>query len=133
MHLSCETPLRPPRRVRAWLGRGLAGAALAWSAMACADSSSIIIEGKDNWLFPGWGSLTHVDTAGIDASAALVTEARSALMARDIRLVVLLVPDKARFYRGQAAGRQIHERRRRRTLPDRARQTAQGRRAQLRR
>ena len=77
MHLSCETPLRPPRRVRAWLGRGLAGAALAGSAMACADSSSIIIEGKDNWLFPGWGSLTHVDTAGIAASAALVTEARN--------------------------------------------------------
>ncbi|MGO4154276.1 alginate O-acetyltransferase AlgX-related protein [Cupriavidus sp. YAF13] len=98
MHLSCETPLRPPRRVRTWLGRGLAGAALAWSAMACADSSSIIIEGKDNWLFPGWGSLTHVDTAGIDASAALVTEVRSALMARDIRLVVVLLPDKARFY-----------------------------------
>ncbi|MDF3833747.1 twin-arginine translocation pathway signal [Cupriavidus basilensis] len=98
MHLSRDNPLRPARRIRSWLGHSLAGAALAWSAVACADGSSIIIEGKDNWLFPGWGSLTHVDSAGIDASAALVAEARSALLARDIRLVVVLVPDKARFY-----------------------------------
>ena len=56
-----------------------------------------MIQGKDNWLFPGWGSLTQVDTRGIDASTQLVRETRDALAG--IQLEVLVLPDKTLFYR----------------------------------
>ncbi|KAG0921607.1 hypothetical protein G6F31_020252 [Rhizopus arrhizus] len=62
------------------------------------EGSSIVIQGKDNWLFPGWGSLTQVDTRGIDASTQLVRETRDALAAKGIQLEVLVLPDKTLFY-----------------------------------
>lgn len=62
------------------------------------DASSIVIQGKDGWLFPGWGSLTSVDMRGIDADTHLIAEARDLFAARGIKLEVLLLPDKTRFY-----------------------------------
>src|SRR5256885_1959166 len=86
--------------------RGLAGCALMLGALAAQgtaqaqaqDSSSIVLRGKDGWLFPGWGSLTQVDRAGITESTRLITEARNLLAARGVKLQVLLLPDKVRFY-----------------------------------
>ena len=84
--------------------RGLAGCALVLGALAAQgtaqaqDSSSIVLRGKDGWLFPGWGSLTQVDRAGITESTRLITEARNLLAARGVKLQVLLLPDKVRFY-----------------------------------
>lgn len=81
------------------LGSTLLGAALALSlGSAQADDSSIVISGADGWLFPGWGSLTEVDTKGIDANTALINEARQALAARNVQLQVLVLPDKTLFY-----------------------------------
>ncbi|WP_353192838.1 twin-arginine translocation pathway signal [Pandoraea pnomenusa] len=71
---------------------------LAFGAAQAQDASTLVLRGKDNWLFPGWGSLTQVDTKGIDANTALVREARDALAARGIKLEVLLLPDKSLFY-----------------------------------
>ena len=81
-------------------GRRRGGATLALSASAAhaQQGSSIVIQGKDNWLFPGWGSLTQVDTRGIDASTQLVRETRDALAAKGIQLEVLVLPDKTLFY-----------------------------------
>ncbi|MFJ1301436.1 twin-arginine translocation pathway signal [Pseudomonadota bacterium AL_CKDN230030165-1A_HGKHYDSX7] len=68
------------------------------AAHAQGTTSSIVFMGKDGWLFPGWGSLTQVDTAGIDASTQLIKDTRDALAKRNIQLEVLVLPDKTRFY-----------------------------------
>ncbi|MFF7110100.1 alginate O-acetyltransferase AlgX-related protein [Pseudomonas sichuanensis] len=83
--------------------KGLAASLLAASigfAMpaAQADDSSIVLRGNDGWLFPGWGSLTEVDSRGIEASTALIKDAQQALAARGVQLQVLVLPDKTRFY-----------------------------------
>ncbi|MGE8050214.1 alginate O-acetyltransferase AlgX-related protein [Pseudomonas monteilii] len=79
------------------LATGLLLAGLALPS-AHADDSSIVLRGNDGWLFPGWGSLTEVDSRGIEASTALIKEARQALAARGVQLQVLVLPDKTRFY-----------------------------------
>ncbi|QHE94227.1 alginate O-acetyltransferase AlgX-related protein [Pandoraea fibrosis] len=91
---------RAPRRMGTGMLRCLAACAmtLVFAAAQAQDASTLIIRGKDNWLFPGWGSLTQVDTRGIDANTELVREARDALAARNIKLEVLLLPDKSLFY-----------------------------------
>ena len=65
---------------------------------AQADDSSLVIRGKDGWLFPGWGSLTTVDTKSIDSNTALIKDTRDALQARGVKLIVLMLPDKTLFY-----------------------------------
>lgn len=89
----------PPRRAFA-RARGLAAAALFVLAgcAAAQDKSAMVIKGQDGWLFGGWGSLTQVNEAGIDRSVQLVAQARDLLAARNIRLEVLLLPDKVHFY-----------------------------------
>ncbi|MFY0475803.1 alginate O-acetyltransferase AlgX-related protein [Achromobacter marplatensis] len=79
------------------LAIGLSAALVAVAAHA-QEGSSLVIQGKDNWLFPGWGSLTRVDMRGIDASTQLVRETRDALAAKGIQLEVLVLPDKTLFY-----------------------------------
>ncbi|MGU7770239.1 alginate O-acetyltransferase AlgX-related protein [Burkholderia sp. MR1-5-21] len=82
---------------------------LAYGAAACAvalgaagahaqRTTSIIIKGKDGWLFPGWGSLTQVDTRGIDSTTRLIGQVRDLLAARGVKLEVVLLPDKTLFY-----------------------------------
>ena len=82
------------------LAGGLSAAvlAIAGATAYAQEASSIVIQGKDNWLFPGWGSLTQVDTRGIDASTQLIRETRDALAAKGIQLEVLVLPDKTLFY-----------------------------------
>ncbi|MGQ3675469.1 alginate O-acetyltransferase AlgX-related protein [Xanthobacter sp. TB0139] len=65
-------------------------------AMAQGES---IIHGKNGWLFPGWESLTTSDQAGIEAAAALIGDTSKALAARNIRLITIVAPLKARFHR----------------------------------
>ena len=92
---------RLPQRTVRGLTRALLSAAVLATAGAAAhaqQTSSIVIQGKDNWLFPGWGSLTQVDTRGIDAATQLIRETRDALAAKGIQLEVLVLPDKTFFY-----------------------------------
>ena len=88
-----QTPSPFSRR----LAIGLSAALMTVAAHA-QEGSSLVIQGKDNWLFPGWGSLTRVDMRGIDASTQLVRETRDALAAKGIQLEVLVLPDKTLFY-----------------------------------
>ncbi|MFG1345096.1 twin-arginine translocation pathway signal [Xanthobacter autotrophicus DSM 431] len=67
-------------------------------AARAADGPTIVI-GKDGWLFPGWESLTVLDKAGITANVGLIKDASTALAARNILLVVMVVPLKASFYK----------------------------------
>ncbi len=87
----------PLRRLRIALSAPIIALAVTTAAVA-ADSSSIIIRGKDGWLFPGWGSLTQVDNAGIDSATRLIRDARDALAARHVELEVVVLPDKMLFY-----------------------------------
>ena len=69
---------------------------LAWAQNN--NGSSLVIKGKDGWLFAGWGSLTQVDNAGIDRNVQLVARVQQLLKEQSIDLVVLLLPDKVHFY-----------------------------------
>ena len=81
------------------LGTALLAATLSVAAgSAAADDGSIVLRGSDGWLFPGWGSLSEVDSRGIAASTALIKDAQQALAARGVKLQVLVLPDKTRFY-----------------------------------
>lgn len=57
-----------------------------------------VIEGKDGWLFAGWESGDKVDHHALAANAKLLQEAQALLAARDIKLLVMVVPSKAVFY-----------------------------------
>lgn len=91
------------------LGAGLLGASLGLAMSAAhAQDASIVIRGDGGWLLPGWGSLSEVDNAGIDATTALIKEAHTALAARNIQLEVVLLPDKSLFYQDKLpAGKTI--------------------------
>lgn len=87
------------------IARGLQYAALVGAlALSCANAaapantSSMVLKGKDGWLFGGWGSLTKVNIAGIDTSVDLVSRVNQLLAAKNIKLQVLLLPDKVHFY-----------------------------------
>lgn len=73
----------------------LMGTALAADAV---ERSSVIIKGKDGWLFPRWGSLKIRDDAGIDNASNLIGQTKEILASRGIKLEILLLPDKIRFY-----------------------------------
>lgn len=62
------------------------------------EASSIIIKGKDGWLFPRWGSLKIRDDAGIENSSRLIGQAKNILASTGVQLEVILLPDKVRFY-----------------------------------
>lgn len=89
------------------LGTAAATAAIGMSAIAtpgiaqAAQATQSVIEGQDGWLFPGWERSDRVDRAGIDANIRLIREARDALSAKHITLVVLVVPAKANFYKSR--------------------------------
>lgn len=68
------------------------------SAADSVEKSSIIIKGKDGWLFPRWGSLKNRDDAGIDNSSQLIGKTKEILASSEIKLEILLLPDKVRFY-----------------------------------
>ena len=57
-----------------------------------------VIEGPDGWLFPGWERSDRVEQARLEANLKLIQEARDLLNAKQIALVLLVVPAKAPFY-----------------------------------
>lgn len=69
---------------------------LAGSAQAQPDLLAII--GKDNYLFPAWGTTDAPDWAAIDATVARIVEVNRRLAARGIVLVAPVLPSKKLFY-----------------------------------
>jgi len=81
------------------VGAGLAlTVTMAIASAQQAPHSDVVIVGKEGWLFPAWGSLSEVDTTGVQAATALIAETQQALAARGVRLEVLVLPDKVTFY-----------------------------------
>ena len=82
---------------------GIAAPVLAQEAPVLEDpsdtvDSSLVLVGKDGWLFPAWGSLTDVNTTAIAENTALIAEAKRALADVGVELQVLILPGKTRFY-----------------------------------
>lgn len=66
-----------------------------------------LVIGKDNWLFTDEEfTVAEGASANVDANLALVESVRDRLAAQDIRLVVAIVPAKARIYAEQLKSRQ---------------------------
>jgi alginate O-acetyltransferase complex protein AlgJ len=75
----------------------LAAAAIGLSARPAA-AADLIIQGKGDWLFPAWESLTDPGTAGIAEATKTIAAANRVFKAAGIDLLVEVVPMKARFY-----------------------------------
>lgn len=84
------------RYVSTWKKRIVLAVLSAASSMSVlADTNTLVFLGKDNWLFPAWGSLTKIDMQGIDQSVELIKQTKDALQKLDINLEVLLQSDKS--------------------------------------
>jgi len=89
-------------RKRSWCGWrfviGLVCVLLATSGKSEEEFGPAVIEGKEGWLYPGWESLTNANSSGIGRCVTLIGEVGKLLAARNIGLIVLIVPMKASFY-----------------------------------
>ncbi|MBR0993725.1 twin-arginine translocation pathway signal [Bradyrhizobium japonicum] len=74
----------------------LALAPLASSAAA----RDAVIEGKSNWLFAGWESLTIARPDAERASVRLISDIGRLLAQKNVKLIVAIVPLKPRYYEG---------------------------------
>lgn len=74
----------------------LALAPLASSAAA----RDAVIEGKSNWLFAGWESLTVARPDAERASIRLISDIGRLLAQKNVKLIVAIVPLKPRYYEG---------------------------------
>jgi alginate O-acetyltransferase complex protein AlgJ len=77
--------------------RALAATAAVSMARPAA-AANLIIEGKGDWLFPAWESLTDAGTAGIASATKTIATTNQLFKAAGIALLVEVVPMKARFY-----------------------------------
>lgn len=57
-----------------------------------------VVEGKQNWLFAGWENLTTAKPSADKSSIGLIAEASRLLAQNNIKLVVMIVPLKPRYY-----------------------------------
>lgn len=79
-------------------GRFAAVAAAILLCCAPAQAAAPVIEGKDGWLFAGWERSDKIDQPMLAANIKLLQEAQAALAARDVKLLLLVVPSKAPLY-----------------------------------
>jgi alginate O-acetyltransferase complex protein AlgJ len=71
---------------------------VAFFATSAAHARDAVIEGKDNWLFAGWESLTATKPEVEKSSIGLIADANRLFAQQNIRLVLAIVPLKARYY-----------------------------------
>lgn len=77
---------------------GLAALGATFAARPAWAAADLIIDGKGDWLFPAWESLTDPGTAGIAEAIRTIASTQQILHAAGIQTLVLVVPMKARFY-----------------------------------
>lgn len=82
----------------------MATAAAALLAFAPLRSTAVardaVIEGKSNWLFAGWESLTVTRPDAERASVKLISDVMRLLAQKNVKLIVAIVPLKPRYYEG---------------------------------
>jgi alginate O-acetyltransferase complex protein AlgJ len=92
----------PTERTSATARRTFLTAALAATVAAAAKparaATGLIIDGKGDWLFPTWESLTDPGSAGIASAIQTIAATNRVFHAAGITLLIVVVPLKARFY-----------------------------------
>lgn len=63
-----------------------------------AQGNTSVIEGEGGWLFPGWERSDQYNSARVDTNIRLIAETKALLAARNIQLLVMVVPAKTPFY-----------------------------------
>ncbi|OKO86833.1 hypothetical protein AC630_01950 [Bradyrhizobium sp. AS23.2] len=80
----------------------MVAAAAAFLALAPLASPAVardaVLEGKSNWLFAGWESLTLAKPDAERASIKLISDVGHLLAQKNIKLIVAVVPLKPRYY-----------------------------------
>ncbi|MBR0837004.1 twin-arginine translocation pathway signal [Bradyrhizobium manausense] len=61
-------------------------------------ANDAVVEGRSNWLFAGWESLTTAKPEAERASLRLISETATLLAEKNVKLVVVVVPLKPRYY-----------------------------------
>lgn len=61
-------------------------------------ANDAVVEGKSNWLFAGWESLTTAKPDAEKASLRLISETAALFAEKNIKLIVVVVPLKPRYY-----------------------------------
>ncbi len=87
------------RRQTLLAGVGLAGYSVFDPRAANAKVEGLVVVGKDDWLFPLWDELLHLDRKMVDAVGAVVTSAIDALNKAKIQVVIMYTPAKSRVLR----------------------------------
>jgi alginate O-acetyltransferase complex protein AlgJ len=84
--------------VRRPLASLIAATAVLFATMTASLARDAVLEGKQSWLFAGWESLTTAKPAAEKSSIGLIAGASRQFAKKNIRLIVLIVPLKPRYY-----------------------------------
>jgi alginate O-acetyltransferase complex protein AlgJ len=87
--------------VRRSLANLMAATAVFVAATTASVARDAVLEGKQNWLFAGWESLTTAKPAAEKSSIGLIAGASRLFAKKNIKLIVLIVPLKPRYYEPQ--------------------------------
>jgi alginate O-acetyltransferase complex protein AlgJ len=68
------------------------------ACVGVAAARDAVLEGKENWLFAGWESLTVAKPAAEKTSIQLIADIDRILAEQDIKLIIMIVPLKPRYY-----------------------------------
>ena len=78
---------------------GLTGLSCLLPTSSNATIQGMVAVGKDDWLFPVWDEVGHVDLKSVDIVADIFTSAFDVIAKANIQVAVLLTPAKSRIYR----------------------------------
>ncbi|KRR27910.1 hypothetical protein CQ14_08730 [Bradyrhizobium lablabi] len=84
--------------VRRPLANLIAATAVFFATTTVSVARDAVLEGKQNWLFAGWESLTITKPAAEKSSIGLIAGASRQFTKKNIKLIVLIVPLKPRYY-----------------------------------
>jgi alginate O-acetyltransferase complex protein AlgJ len=84
--------------VRRPLANLIAATAVFFATMTTSFARDAVLEGKQNWLFAGWESLTTAKPAAEKSSIGLIADASRLFAKKNIKLILLIVPLKPRYY-----------------------------------
>jgi alginate O-acetyltransferase complex protein AlgJ len=90
--------MKPDRRQLLRLGAAAVAVSLGSTIARPARAEELVYEGRENWLFPVWESLTDVGATGLEETLTLIRDTNSWLAGRHIGLIVMVVPMRARYY-----------------------------------
>jgi alginate O-acetyltransferase complex protein AlgJ len=85
-------------KVRQPLAKLIAATTVFLAATTASFARDAVLEGKQNWLFAGWESLITTKPAADRSSIDLIAGASRLFAKKNIKLIVLIVPLKPRYY-----------------------------------